>query len=169
MICYIGLGSNLADPAHQIRQAVIALHRLPATRLIQCSSLYGSTPVGPADQPDFINAVAAIDTDLPALDLLHAMQVLEQQTGRVRTRHWGERTLDLDLLLYGDQQITLPELQVPHPRLAERAFVLGPLHEIAAPLLTLPDGRSVTSLWQQCNQQGIWYHDAAPVVGETAQ
>ena len=155
---YVGLGSNLAEPAAQVRQAIAALAALPQTTLAGSSPLYRTAPVGPQDQPDFINAVAAIDTALAPLDLLDALQALEQAAGRQRLRHWGERTLDLDLLLYGDEQIRHPRLTVPHPHMAERAFVLVPLAALA-PGLILPDGRAVTDLLRRCNQDGVWYHE----------
>jgi len=129
------------------------------TTLAGSSPLYRTAPVGPQDQPDFINAVAALDTALAPLDLLDALQAVEQVAGRERLRHWGERTLDLDLLLYGDAQIRHPRLTVPHPHMTERAFVLVPLAALA-PDLQLPDGRAVTELLRQCNQDGVWYHEA---------
>lgn len=155
---YIGLGSNLADPAGQIRDAFRALASLPQSRLAGQSPLYRSAPVGPQDQPDFINAVAALDTALSPLALLDALQGLEQAAGRERRRHWGERTLDLDLLLYGDQHIASPRLTVPHPHLHERAFVLVPLAALA-PDLHLPDGQPVTYWLARCNQNDVWYYD----------
>jgi len=135
-LCYIGLGSNLDNPVNQLRQALDALSRLPLSHLISTSSLYATPPVGPQDQPDFINAVAALDTRLSPLALLDQLQALEQRHRRRRQRHWGPRTLDLDLLLYGRQACATPRLQVPHQRMHERAFVLVPLHELA-PTLTL--------------------------------
>src|SRR5690606_13399439 len=166
---YVGLGSNLAEPATQVRQAVAALAALPQTTLAGCSPFYRTAPVGPQDQPDFINAVAAIDTALAPLALLDALQALEQAAGRERLRHWGERTLDLDLLLYGDEQIRHPRLSVPHPHMTERAFVLVPLAPLAPPLI-LPDGRPVADLLRQSNQAGVWDHaaghSAVPLSGD---
>lgn len=156
---WIGLGSNLDDPAAQIRRALRRLNDLPGTRLRRCSALYGSTPVGPADQPDFINAAAELDTDLAPEALLDALQALERDAGRRRTRHWGERTLDLDILLYGHKRIDSERLRVPHPEMTHRAFVLVPLAE-AAPELRLPDGRPVAELARACNREGVWYHEA---------
>ncbi len=156
---YIGLGSNLGKPRDQLERAVAELAALPASRLIAVSSLYTSTPMGPQDQPDYINAVAAIDTRLPPEPLLDALQAIEQAHGRVRTRHWGPRTLDLDLLLYGDEVITTPRLSVPHPGIAERGFVLYPLAEVA-PTLRLPDGRAVAALRAACDAAGL--HPVAP-------
>ena len=131
MLAYIGLGSNLEAPAEQIKTALIDLQSLPATQLLKTSSLYASPPMGPQDQPDYINAVALLDTSLSAHDLRDALQAIEQQHGRQRKRHWGERTLDLDILLYGQKMIEDERLSVPHPGLSQRAFVVYPLLEIA--------------------------------------
>ncbi|PTA70564.1 MULTISPECIES: 2-amino-4-hydroxy-6-hydroxymethyldihydropteridine diphosphokinase [unclassified Stenotrophomonas] len=140
---WIGLGANLGDAAHTVRAAIAALDDLPATRLLQASRLYATPAWGNEDQPPFVNAVAAVLTDLPALELLQAMLGLERQFGRVRDPavHWGPRALDLDLLLYGEQVLDLPDLKVPHPYLHERAFVLVPLAEIAADLAIPGHGR----------------------------
>nr|VFJ92813.1 MAG: 2-amino-4-hydroxy-6-hydroxymethyldihydropteridinediphosphokinase [Candidatus Kentron sp. H]VFJ93906.1 MAG: 2-amino-4-hydroxy-6-hydroxymethyldihydropteridinediphosphokinase [Candidatus Kentron sp. H]VFK00411.1 MAG: 2-amino-4-hydroxy-6-hydroxymethyldihydropteridinediphosphokinase [Candidatus Kentron sp. H] len=132
VMAYIGVGSNLGDPRATVRSALAALGQLPETRPSSVSGLYRSPPMGPPDQPDFINAVAAIRTTLAPLVLLSSLQSMEHRYGRVRGPvHWGPRTLDLDLLLYGDAQITEDVLTVPHPGLHKRAFVLYPLHEIA--------------------------------------
>lgn len=151
---YIGLGSNLDDPAGQLRQALTALARLPGTRLAACSRFYRSPPLGPQDQPDYVNAVAALDTELAPDALLDALQAIEAAQGRVRLRRWGPRTLDLDILLYGDAVLATPRLSVPHPGLAERGFVLYPLAELA-PDLMLPDGRSLAALLGQCDSTGL--------------
>lgn len=139
---FIGLGSNLGDSVALLNEARAALALLPQTRLTGISPLYRSAPVGPQDQPDFLNAVARVDTRLDPSSLLVALQQIEQRAGRVRLRHWGERTLDLDILLYGNERIDLPNLQVPHPRLHQRAFVLKPLLDIAAQI-SLPDGTAL--------------------------
>jgi 2-amino-4-hydroxy-6-hydroxymethyldihydropteridine diphosphokinase len=152
--CYIGLGSNLQDPETQICQALDALAILPDSRLTAVSSLYRSAPLGPSDQPDYLNAVVMFDTRLAALALLDALQGIEQQQGRVRERHWGPRTIDLDLLLYGAEQISLPRLQVPHPQMLLRSFVLLPLAELA-PALHLPDGSSLQRAIQDCDSAGL--------------
>lgn len=141
---WIGLGSNLGDAASRVRAAVGVLAGLPETAAGPVSSLYRSAPVGVTDQPDFCNAVAGVDTALPPLDLLASLQAVERDHGRVRTRRWGPRTLDLDILLYGDEVIDEPALTVPHPRLHERGFVLIPLAEVA-PMLMVPGiGRVAT-------------------------
>ncbi len=135
----IGLGGNLADPRRRLCQTLEALVALPDTRLVGHSDLYASAPVGPQDQPDFINAVAALETTLAPLVLLDALQQLENAAGRERHRHWGERTLDLDILLWDDRTLDLPRLTVPHPELTRRAFVIGPLLDLL-PDCRLPDG-----------------------------
>ena len=160
MTVWVGLGSNLENPARHVCRGLGALDALPDTRLAATSSLYGSRPVGPRDQPDFINAVAALETTLPPLALLDALQELEHRAGRVRTRHWGERTLDLDILLWDERVIEHERLRVPHPGLTERPFVLIPLAELA-PGLVLPDGRCPAGLARQCDRDGVWYQGPA--------
>ena len=130
-LAYVGIGSNLEDPRAQVLRAFDELARLPDSRLTARSSLYRTTPIGHAAQPDFINAVAALDTELPARALLGELQAIEMRHGRERSFANAPRTLDLDLLLYGEAQIEEPGLTVPHPRMHERAFVLQPLAEIA--------------------------------------
>jgi 2-amino-4-hydroxy-6-hydroxymethyldihydropteridine diphosphokinase len=143
---FVALGANLVDPQTQVRAAAAALNDLPGCRLVTLSSLYRTAPVGvPGEQPDYINAVAAVDTTLPPEELLQALLALEQRFGRERHTHLAPRTLDLDLLLYGDTVLDTPSLQLPHPRLHLRAFVLVPLAEIA-PELTLP-GRGSVAAW----------------------
>ena len=134
MIAYVALGANLGEAAAVVASAIDALNRLPDTRLEARSHLYRSAPVD-AQGPDFINAVAAVSTRLTAPDLLLALQQLEQRAGRERPYRNAPRTLDLDLLLYGDARIDSPSLTVPHPRMMERAFVLIPLAEIAPDLV----------------------------------
>jgi 2-amino-4-hydroxy-6-hydroxymethyldihydropteridine diphosphokinase len=181
---YIALGSNLSDPVAQVRAGAQALGRLPGTRLVCCSALYRTAPVGVTDQPDFINAACAVDTTLPPAALMQALLAIEQAHGRQRDiptamdggsagreavsewgfLHWtnagavfrpgGPRTLDLDLLLYGDQVCHEPGLILPHPRLHERAFVLYPLSEIA-PGLSIPGHGQVETLLAGCAGQAI--------------
>ncbi len=152
---YIGLGSNLDDPQGQLRRAVEALRSLPESRLTAVSPFYRSRPMGPADQPDYVNAVAMLDTCLEPLALLDALQAIEQQQGRVRTgARWGPRTLDLDLLLYGTERIDHPRLSVPHPGMRERSFVLRPLADLA-PELVLPDGTPLTEWLAACSEDGL--------------
>lgn len=133
---YIGLGSNLTDPGAQVRAGLDALARLPRTQVEARSSLYRSSPVGLATQPNFINAACRVRTELSARALMQALLDIERRHGRVRGREkGGPRTLDLDLLLYGAERLNGPDLTVPHPRLHERAFVLFPLHELDATLV----------------------------------
>jgi 2-amino-4-hydroxy-6-hydroxymethyldihydropteridine diphosphokinase len=137
-VAYIALGSNLDDPVRQVRDGIADLGHLPDTTVEARSSLYRSRPVGPQDQPDYINAVVRLETALTAITLLHHMQSIELKHGRRRDgQHWGPRTLDLDLLLFGDETIALEELKVPHPEMARRAFVLQPLLDIA-PAIRIP-------------------------------
>ena len=139
-IVYISLGSNLDNPVQQIKTALSALRQIPDTNFIGCSSLYQTAPVGYWPQPDFINAVAALETSLSAETLLAQLQLVEHRQGRIRDGKKNRpRALDLDLLLYGNEIIQSPNLVVPHPRLHERAFVLMPLEEIAANLLIPPE------------------------------
>ena len=150
-MAWIGLGSNLQDPVEQIKGAMRALATLPQSRLCAQSSLYRTAPVGGVAQPDFINAVAGLETCLDPLVLFAALLGIEHQAGRSREQEtrWGPRVLDLDVLLYGSQSHSSDDLQIPHPRLAQRAFVLGPLAEVAG-AWRLPDGRSVAALWAAC-------------------
>ncbi|GAB2668590.1 2-amino-4-hydroxy-6-hydroxymethyldihydropteridine diphosphokinase [Vibrio panuliri] len=152
---YIAVGSNLADPVAQAKAAIDALKTLPKSALIQASQLYSSSPMGPQDQPDYINAVVAIKTELTPLELLDCTQAIELEQGRVRKdERWGPRTLDLDIILYGNEVIDSERLVVPHYGMKEREFVLYPLVEIA-PNLTLPDGTELTQLLTQVDRNGL--------------
>jgi 2-amino-4-hydroxy-6-hydroxymethyldihydropteridine diphosphokinase len=139
-LAFVGIGSNLDDPRAQVLRAFEELDELPHTRLVKKSSLYRSAPVGYAAQPDFVNAVAQLETGLPAERLLAELQAIELRHGRSRSFANAPRTLDLDLLLYGAAQLKTATLQVPHPRMRERAFVLKPLLEIAPQLPFSLDG-----------------------------
>jgi 2-amino-4-hydroxy-6-hydroxymethyldihydropteridine diphosphokinase len=130
MKAFIGLGSNLGERESLIHSALEALDALTDTRLVRVSSLYDTEPVGEVDQPNFLNAVAQIDTELTARQLLWNLMLIERRLGRVRTQRWGPRTMDLDLLLYGDLVVDEPDLRVPHPELTRRSFVLVPLLEL---------------------------------------
>lgn len=142
---YVALGSNLDNPIKQIKTAFIELAALPKTKMMQVSDLYQNPPMDYLDQPDFVNAVMQIETDLSAEELLHHINQIEDDHQRVRVRQNGPRTLDLDLLLYGDEIISSPSLQVPHPRMKERVFVIYPLAQIN-PHLILPCGTSIQTL-----------------------
>lgn len=153
---YVGLGSNLEQPLTQVADALAELALLPASTMIARSSLYRTPPLGPSDQPDYINAVACLSTGLLPEQLLDELQALEQEHGRVRSGvHWGPRTLDLDLLLYDQATIATPRLFVPHPHIAERAFVLYPLAEIAPGELQIPGHGTLDSLLQNVAEEGI--------------
>lgn len=159
---YIGIGSNLAEPREQVSQAISELRQLKECEFISASSLYKSKPLidpqQPLDdspQPDYVNAVVAIETDRDPLSLLDDLQAIEETHGRRRTaERWGPRTLDLDVLLVGDKIVNHPRLIIPHPGLHERSFVLYPLHEIA-PDLVIPGYGPLTGLVAQCDDEGL--------------
>ncbi len=152
-ICYIGLGSNLDSPINQIQQAIYTLSNSTQIKLFKKSSLYKSPPMGSQDQNDYINAVVAIKTCLSPIVLLDKLQSIELTQGRIRKEErWSARTLDLDLLLYGNQIIESDRLTVPHYGLTERVFVLYPLSEIA-PHLTLPKGANLVSIITKLKQK----------------
>jgi len=151
---YIGIGSNLDDPVTQVRKAITALHYLPDSVYRATSSLYRSPPLDATAQPDYINAVSLLETSMTAEQLLDTLQAIEQQQGRMRAERWGPRTLDLDILLYGEKTIRQDRITVPHPGLHERSFVLYPLQEIN-PDLDIPGHGSLKSLIQCCNASGL--------------
>lgn len=153
-VAYVALGSNLNDPQRMVRAGFDALARLPDTQVLARSSLYRSAPVGYADQPDFINAVAALRTALSPRALLDALLGIEQVQGRVREFPNAPRTLDLDLLLYGEQVINEPGLSVPHPRMQQRAFVLLPLTQIA-PGIAVPGVGRISELLSSIDVNGV--------------
>ncbi|TCT17888.1 2-amino-4-hydroxy-6-hydroxymethyldihydropteridine diphosphokinase [Bibersteinia trehalosi] len=142
---YVALGSNLENPLAQLKQAVETLQK--SAKNLQVSSFYGSKPLGPQDQPDYVNAVVKFDTDLAPLELLNWLQSIENEQGRVRLRRWGERTLDLDILLYGNEIIQNERLTVPHYDMQNREFVIVPLYELN-PDLVLPNGEQLYTLYQ---------------------
>ncbi|MCF6299086.1 MAG: 2-amino-4-hydroxy-6-hydroxymethyldihydropteridine diphosphokinase [Thiomicrorhabdus sp.] len=142
---FIGLGSNLSDPVKQLNLAISYINRLPDTSVVRTSQFYGSTPLGPSDQPDFVNAVCLIETAFTPLALLSALQTIESEQGRVKKRHWGERLIDLDILLFDGLELASDVLTIPHKELTSRDFVLIPLLEIA-PDLAIPNKGSVKSL-----------------------
>ncbi len=143
---YVALGSNLDDPLAQLTQAVDSLKKF--AKNLKVSPFYGSKPLGPQDQPDYVNAVVKFETELEPLVLLDALQAIENQQGRVRLRRWGERTLDLDILLYDNVQLQTERLTLPHYDMHNREFVIVPLYDLS-PELILPDGTPVTELYQQ--------------------
>lgn len=144
---YVALGSNLDDPARQILRAFDALARVPQTRLVLRSPSYRSRPLGPVEQPDFVNAVAGLLTQLDPVTLLRQLKLLESQLGRsAPVVRWGPRLIDLDLLMHGTASIDVAELALPHPGLAERAFVLVPLADVASAVVVPGRGRVSTLL-----------------------
>jgi 2-amino-4-hydroxy-6-hydroxymethyldihydropteridine diphosphokinase len=151
---WVGLGSNLDDPAAQLRCAFDELERLPGVQALQRSRLFRTPPWGRTDQPDFVNAVAGLDTTLPPHALLQALQALEARFGRERRERWGPRVLDLDLLLHGEARVHDAELRLPHPHLHERAFVLAPLADLA-PELIVPGRGKVSVLLAGVDAAGI--------------
>lgn len=151
---YIGIGSNMGDPAGEVRSAIAALGGLARTRLVAASRLYRTKPFGPVAQGDFINAAAGVLTQLSPGELLAALRELESARGRRRAERWGPRILDLDLLVFGSARLESAELTVPHPGIAERGFVLAPLADIA-PDLDVPGVGRVGSLLQALNATGI--------------
>ncbi len=153
-ICYLGLGSNLANPVRQLRQAIGHLRALPKSSLLKISPIYKSKPFGGSTQPNYANLVLALKTHLPPLKLLVYCQAIERQQGRIRKKRWGARTLDIDILLYGNHRLEHPRLTLPHPRMQERDFVLIPLLVIA-PTLHFPDGQSPERILNQCESHII--------------
>jgi 2-amino-4-hydroxy-6-hydroxymethyldihydropteridine diphosphokinase len=157
---YVGLGSNLDEPAMQVRRALKALAGLPQTRLVRWSHLYGSTPMGPVKQPDFINAAAGVLTQLEAPQFFGELRALERELGRLPPRErWSARRIDLDLLLFAQVRQQGPELQLPHPGIVDRNFVLYPLSEVA-PELPVPGYGRVAELAARVSSMGIWRLDS---------
>ena len=161
---FIGIGANLDDPESGVRRAINSLSRLPDVKLITCSSLYRTAPVGYLDQPDFVNAVAELETALEPQALLAQLHLIERQFGRKRTWRNAPRTIDLDLLLYGDRHMQSEDLTLPHPRMAERAFVLVPLAEIAPDVMVGPLGTAKQML-QAVSTDGVQRLDATGASG----
>ncbi|OAN16612.1 2-amino-4-hydroxy-6-hydroxymethyldihydropteridine pyrophosphokinase [Photobacterium jeanii] len=152
---YIAIGSNLSDPLSQAKSAIEILKQQPNIKVVAASSLYSSTPMGPQDQPDYVNAVVAVDTDLSPLALLDCTQKIELEHGRVRkAERWGPRTLDLDIILYGDLEHHCERLTIPHYGMKVREFVLYPLAEIA-PDLVLPDQTKLQTLLAEVDRNGL--------------
>ncbi|WP_067516257.1 2-amino-4-hydroxy-6-hydroxymethyldihydropteridine diphosphokinase [Endozoicomonas ascidiicola] len=151
---YIALGSNLEQPELQLQRAVDEIDSFPGITLAGCSKLYQSDPVGPPGQPDYCNAVIAVDTTLTPIALLDAMQRVENDHGRVRSERWGPRTLDLDILLYGNEVVESERLTIPHYQMHLRNFVLLPLMDIS-PDLMLPGGMQLRKLAEKMGQDGL--------------
>lgn len=152
---YIGLGSNLGEPVKQINKAIEQLKKLKNVKFISSSSFYESKPMGSQEQPDYINAVVEINTSLTAETLLAELQNIENNQGRVREEHWGPRTLDLDILLYGDEIINTDNLTIPHAGIKERNFVLYPLSELVMPEFNIPNSGKLDELLIACSMDGL--------------
>jgi 2-amino-4-hydroxy-6-hydroxymethyldihydropteridine diphosphokinase len=158
MKAFIGLGSNLGDREANIRQALQFLEQLPETTIVRGSSLYDTEPVGVSDQPNFLNGVVQIETHLSPRQLLWNLMLIERRLGRVRTRQWGPRVIDLDLLLYGEEVVDEDDLQVPHPLMTQRSFVMVPLVEIE-PLLVHPvTNQTMLSILQRLGADPLVKH-----------
>ncbi|MDX1430900.1 MAG: 2-amino-4-hydroxy-6-hydroxymethyldihydropteridine diphosphokinase [Gammaproteobacteria bacterium] len=152
---FVGVGSNLGDPAARVREAIAALADVEQTRVLRRSALYRNPAVGPGRQPDYVNAVAALATTLAPHALLDALQSIERRMGRERGPvRWAPRVIDLDLLIYGDRLIDDERLTVPHPRIAERPFVLYPLAEVA-PDLEIPGGGPLAAMLRKVSDAGL--------------
>ncbi len=159
---FIALGSNLGEPENNVKQALHLMNAHPEIKVLRVAPLYLTEPVGYEDQEWFHNTVAEIETALSPRQLMEALQVFENQLGRVRTIRWGPRTIDLDIALFDDRVINEPDLEIPHPRMEERAFVLAPLADLV-PELTLPSGRPIKDVLNQvtgkkfvCIKKKIW-------------
>lgn len=152
---YLGLGSNLGESAETLHQAFDAINNIEDTRVLRKSSRYSSTPMGPQDQPDYVNAVCLIETALKPHSLLKQLQAIELAHGRERKgERWGPRTLDLDILLYGAESVATTDLIIPHSGMSEREFVLVPLFEIA-PTMIMPDGKPIAQWVAKCSLDGL--------------
>lgn len=152
--CYVALGSNLNQPVIQVRRACELANDIADTRLLLSSSLYESSPMGPIKQPQFINAVIALLTQLTPTQLLDELQAIERRMGRVASVHWGPRVIDLDLLMHGDNRCDLPSLRLPHPGLLQRNFVMIPLAEIA-PTLLVARSQTAAQLARELGSAGL--------------
>lgn len=162
MTVYIAIGSNLSDPVTQAKEAIAALKASTALQLVKVSSLYSSSPMGPQNQPDYINAVAEVQTDLSPIELLNLTQKIELEHGRVRKdERWGPRTLDLDILFYGNETINSERLTIPHYGVKEREFVLYPLAEITDNFI-LPDGIKLEALLNNVSKNGLKIWQSQP-------
>lgn len=152
---FVGLGSNLDNPISQLQSAIACLQRSENIELHNVSSFYCSSPMGPQDQPDYINAVVELSTHLSAENLLDLLQEIENKQGRIRSQRWGARTLDLDILLYGNEVIITERLIVPHNGISERNFVLCPLQELVEENFEIPNVGKISKLLENCSMTGI--------------
>ncbi|MHB0998016.1 MAG: 2-amino-4-hydroxy-6-hydroxymethyldihydropteridine diphosphokinase [Armatimonadota bacterium] len=154
MVAYLGIGSNLGDKKSNIDDAIRRINEINGISILKKSSVYETEPVGYMDQPDFLNSVIEIDTELDPVQLLHSTQQIEKDMGRVRNLKWGPRVIDIDILIFDNLKIDTTELVLPHPRITERAFVIIPLAEIA-PDLIINNSVSVIELSRKLSDQAI--------------
>ena len=156
-VAYLGLGSNMGDREQHLRDALRALEGIPDTHVLRTSSIYGSAPWGPVEQPDYLNMVAEVTTTIEAEELLGRLKEIEKALGREDGVRWGPRPIDIDIVLYGDRHMVTERLQVPHPRMWERAFVLKPLSELR-PDLHDPSGKPIIEALRDKSiaNQGVW-------------
>ena len=166
---FIGLGANIGEPLEQLQQAVRELEETPGILLMAASSIYQSLPLGPQDQPDFFNACLHLRTDIEPYPLLGILKDIEARMGRRLSRRWGERCIDLDLLLLGETELTSSELTLPHPGMHERAFVLKPLAELVSTGFKMPDGRELGKLLSACPEPDAMPSGIRLVLGTPAQ
>lgn len=152
--CYIGIGSNLDNPQARVLAALETIRGLPQSQLVSHSPWYQSKAIGPGEQPDYINGVAQLDTRLNPTQLLRELQAIEALHGRERSIRWGPRTLDLDILLYGDETVSTEILEIPHPRMKLRNFVIYPLRDLA-PGLEFPDGSRLEDIYCELDHNGL--------------
>jgi 2-amino-4-hydroxy-6-hydroxymethyldihydropteridine diphosphokinase len=153
-LCFVALGANLGEPLQQLESALAAIGQLPQCSLTGTSPWYRSKAVGPGPQPDYINGAAMLETTLSPQELLTQLQAIEHAHGRERSQHWAARTLDLDILLYGNIELNSDQLRIPHQHMQQRNFVLFPLYDLA-PELTLPCGTPLESLLARCSREGL--------------
>lgn len=165
----VGLGANLGEPLAQLNAAIMHLEQLPNSHITAVSSVYQSAPMGPQDQPNYLNAAVCLETELTPQALLNALKNIEMRLGRQPTRRWGERVIDLDILLFGTLIHTSASLTIPHPGLSERAFVLLPLMELLGPQFVVPGGDEIGTLCQRCDQSSIHRVTEAALQTRTAE
>lgn len=166
---YIGLGSNLGDRVANLRRALERMDGLPKTRVLRTSSVYRTEPVGKPDQPEFLNMAAEVETGLEPRELLKALFGIEKELGRARGERWGPRTMDLDILHFGGRMLKEPDLEIPHPRAHQRAFVLAPLAELAPDLADPATGVTVKEMLEKLDQQGQGVEKAGNLLTDRAE
>ncbi|MDY4761929.1 2-amino-4-hydroxy-6-hydroxymethyldihydropteridine diphosphokinase [Streptococcus thoraltensis] len=154
-VVFLSLGSNMGDKVAYLNQAIQSLSQVHETQLVKVSSFYRTAAWGKIDQDDFVNAVVQLETNLEAIDFLRECQQIEKDLDRVRHEHWGPRTIDIDILLYGEETFNTPDLKVPHPFMTERAFVLVPLAELTEDLVLPNTGKTVLEALAQLSHEDV--------------